>query len=42
MNPIPLWLAALADAAETMTVPGPMRPPANGGRESAVLILFGV
>ncbi|MFC9088171.1 NUDIX hydrolase [Nocardiopsis dassonvillei] len=41
MNSIPLWLAALADAAETMTVPPPMRPPAQGGRESAVLILFG-
>ncbi|WP_444962066.1 NUDIX hydrolase [Nocardiopsis sp. M1B1] len=41
MNSIPLWLAALADAAETMTVPPPMRPPAEGGRESAVLILFG-
>ncbi|WP_017573268.1 NUDIX hydrolase [Nocardiopsis halotolerans] len=41
MNSTPLWLAALADAAETMTVPPPMRPPAHGGRESAVLILFG-
>ncbi|MEE2039763.1 CoA pyrophosphatase [Nocardiopsis sp. CT-R113] len=42
MNSTPLWLASLADAAKTMTVPGPMRPPVNGGRESAVLILFGV
>lgn len=41
MNSTPLWLSALADAARTMPVPGPMRPPARGGRESAVLILFG-
>lgn len=41
MNPTPLWLAALADSAQTMTVPTQMRPPATGGRESAVLILFG-
>lgn len=41
MNPPPLWMAALADAAQAMTVPPQMRPPADGGRESAVLILFG-
>ncbi|MFD6950483.1 coenzyme A pyrophosphatase [Nocardiopsis sp. TSRI0078] len=41
MNPPPQWLTALADAATTMTVPPPMRPPKDGGRESAVLILFG-
>ena len=41
MNSTPLWLSDLADAARTMTVPEPMRPPARGGRESAVLILFG-
>ncbi|WP_304452454.1 CoA pyrophosphatase [Nocardiopsis sp. YSL2] len=41
MNPTPLWLASLTDAATTMTVPEPMRPPGEGGRRSAVLILFG-
>ena len=41
MNPTPLWLASLTDAATTMTVPEPMRPPEKGGRESAVLVLFG-
>ncbi|MEU3019247.1 CoA pyrophosphatase [Nocardiopsis sp. NPDC007018] len=41
MNSTPLWLSALADAAQTMPVPKPMRPPERGGRESAVLILFG-
>ncbi|MFL1378272.1 MULTISPECIES: NUDIX hydrolase [unclassified Nocardiopsis] len=41
MNPTPSWLASLADAASGMTVPPQMRPPRAGGRESAVLILFG-
>lgn len=41
MNSTPLWLSDLADAARTMPVPEQMRPPARGGRESAVLILFG-
>ena len=41
MNSPPLWMAALADAAHSMTVPPQMRPPVHGGRESAVLILFG-
>ena len=41
MNSPPLWMAVLADAAQSMTVPPQMRPPVHGGRESAVLILFG-
>lgn len=41
MNPMPSWLSSLADAASGMTVPPQMRPPRDGGRESAVLILFG-
>lgn len=41
MNPTPLWLASLTDAASAMTVPELMRPPGRGGRESAVLVLFG-
>ncbi|MET9796321.1 NUDIX hydrolase [Nocardiopsis alba] len=41
MNPIPPWLTTLADSARTMPIPRPMRPPERGGRESAVLILFG-
>lgn len=41
MNSTPPWLTALADAAATMPVPPAMRPPRDGGRESAVLILFG-
>ncbi|CAL9494726.1 putative Nudix hydrolase NudL [Nocardiopsis dassonvillei] len=41
MNPMPSWLASLSDAASGMTVPPQMRPPRSGGRESAVLILFG-
>lgn len=41
MNSPPIWLAALADSAESMPVPRQMRPPTVGGRESAVLILFG-
>jgi 8-oxo-dGTP pyrophosphatase MutT (NUDIX family) len=36
----PGWLAGLAKAAATMTVPPPLRVPAAGGRHSAVLILF--
>jgi 8-oxo-dGTP pyrophosphatase MutT (NUDIX family) len=39
--PAPLWLTGLAAAAGRMTVPGPLAPPASGGRRSAVLILFG-
>ena len=38
---VPGWLASLARTAANMAVPGPMRPPPDGGRPSAVLILFG-
>jgi 8-oxo-dGTP pyrophosphatase MutT (NUDIX family) len=38
---VPAWLIALARSAERMDVPGVLRPPADGGRRSAVLILFG-
>jgi 8-oxo-dGTP pyrophosphatase MutT (NUDIX family) len=37
----PEWLRNLASAAATMDVPRYVRPPASGGRPSAVLILFG-
>ncbi len=37
----PAWLRRLAAAAPAMEVPGIARPPASGGRRSAVLILFG-
>jgi 8-oxo-dGTP pyrophosphatase MutT (NUDIX family) len=37
---VPPWLRRLADAAHTMDVPSALIPPATGGRESAVLILF--
>ena len=36
----PRWLADLATVAENMPVPPPLRPPAAGGRPSAVLLLF--
>ena len=39
---VPQWLRALAEDAERMTVPPPLRPPApGGGRPSAVLLLVG-
>lgn len=38
---VPSWLTDLAAAATAMDVPRVMRPPALGGRRSAVLILFG-
>ena len=41
MSPAPAWLRDLAAAAATMDVPRILRPPASGGRRSAVLILFG-
>ena len=41
MSPPPAWLCDLAAAAATMDVPRILRPPASGGRRSAVLILFG-
>ena len=37
----PAWLRRLADAAAVMEVPRVARPPASGGRHSAVLVLFG-
>jgi len=37
----PGWLRDLAVAAESMEVPHAVRPPAFGGRHSAVLVLFG-
>jgi 8-oxo-dGTP pyrophosphatase MutT (NUDIX family) len=39
--PAPAWLRRLADAATVMDVPRAVRPPASGGRHSAVLVLFG-
>ena len=40
-RPVPDWLSRLAAAATTMAVPEALVPPPSGGRESAVLILFG-
>jgi 8-oxo-dGTP pyrophosphatase MutT (NUDIX family) len=40
-GPVPAWLRELADAAATMPVPELLLPPADGGRRSAVLVLFG-
>jgi 8-oxo-dGTP pyrophosphatase MutT (NUDIX family) len=37
----PAWLRRLAAAAAVMDVPRVVRPPATGGRSSAVLVLFG-
>jgi len=37
----PAWLRRLAVAAAVMDVPRVVRPPASGGRHSAVLVLFG-
>jgi 8-oxo-dGTP pyrophosphatase MutT (NUDIX family) len=37
----PQWLHDLTVAAATMEVPRTARPPASGGRRSAVLVLFG-
>lgn len=37
----PAWLRRLAAAAAVMDVPHAVRPPASGGRSSAVLVLFG-
>lgn len=37
----PAWLRRLAEAAAVMDVPRIVRPPASGGRHSAVLVLFG-
>ncbi len=38
---VPDWLSTLSAAAANLTVPPPLRPPADGGRPAAVLILFG-
>jgi len=38
---VPSWLRELAAAAETMEISPQLVPPATGGRESAVLVLFG-
>lgn len=38
---VPGWLTELAVAAERMPVPAGLRPPPDGGRHSAILILFG-
>ena len=38
---VPAWLRRLADVAAEMDVPRVVRPPASGGRRSAVLVLFG-
>lgn len=38
---VPGWLSALARSAERMAVPPGLRPPPDGGRHSAILILFG-
>jgi 8-oxo-dGTP pyrophosphatase MutT (NUDIX family) len=38
---IPGWLTELARSAAQMPVPAGLRPPADGGRHSAILILFG-
>jgi 8-oxo-dGTP pyrophosphatase MutT (NUDIX family) len=38
---VPGWLLDLAESARRMIVPPGLRPPADGGRHSAILILFG-
>jgi 8-oxo-dGTP pyrophosphatase MutT (NUDIX family) len=38
--PVPAWLRELAEAARAMEIDPLIQPPARGGRESAVLILF--
>jgi 8-oxo-dGTP pyrophosphatase MutT (NUDIX family) len=38
---VPAWLARIATAAPELIVPPQLRPPADGGRPAAVLILFG-
>ena len=40
-GPPPQWLRELAAGAAEMPVAAPLRPPPDGGRESAVLILIG-
>jgi 8-oxo-dGTP pyrophosphatase MutT (NUDIX family) len=41
VSDVPDWLAGLAAAAQLMRVPTSHRPPPSGGRQSAVLVLFG-
>lgn len=41
MSDVPDWLAGLASAAQAFKVPISSRPPGSGGRQSAVLVLFG-
>src|SRR5215472_1125592 len=41
MSDVPDWLADLASAAQAFKVPVSSRPPVSGGRQSAVLVLFG-
>src|SRR5215472_518623 len=41
MSDVPDWLADLASAAQAFKVPVSSRPPISGGRQSAVLVLFG-
>jgi 8-oxo-dGTP pyrophosphatase MutT (NUDIX family) len=38
---VPGWLGVLAGSAQQMEVPPALRPPPDGGRHSAILILFG-
>ncbi|SDG42052.1 NUDIX domain-containing protein [Sinosporangium album] len=38
---VPEWLATLTTAAGRAPVPGYLKPPADGGRAAAVLMLFG-
>ena len=40
-QPVPDWLRKLADAAGQMEINPLIKPPASGGRASAVLVLFG-
>lgn len=40
-EPVPGWIRDLAAVASEMEVPRVLRPPAAGGRQSAVLVLFG-
>jgi 8-oxo-dGTP pyrophosphatase MutT (NUDIX family) len=41
LSDVPEWLADLASATQSLKVPTSSRPPVSGGRQSAVLVLFG-
>ncbi|MEO3798303.1 coenzyme A pyrophosphatase, partial [Nonomuraea sp. B10E15] len=41
MTQVPDWLDTLAAQAQRARVPQALRPPVTGGREAAVLMLFG-